>query len=38
MGAAGVERINAQFSWRTCAVRTANLYEDVLSKRRAGRD
>lgn len=33
MGAAGVERINAQFSWRVCAQRTAALYEDVLAKR-----
>jgi glycosyltransferase involved in cell wall biosynthesis len=37
MGAAGVERINAQFSWRTCARRTAELYEDVVSRRRAAR-
>lgn len=34
MGAAGVRRIEEQFSWRTCAVRTAELYEDVLARRR----
>ncbi len=33
MGAAGVERINAQFSWRVCAEKTAALYEDVLMRR-----
>jgi glycosyltransferase involved in cell wall biosynthesis len=38
MGAAGVRRIEEQFSWRTCAVRTAALYEDVLARRRAARD
>jgi hypothetical protein len=34
MGAAGVRRIEEQFSWRTCALRTAALYEDVLAGRR----
>ena len=34
MGAAGVRRIEEQFSWRTCALRTAKLYEDVLARRR----
>ncbi len=34
MGAAGVRRIEEQFSWRTCAVRTAELYEEVLAARR----
>jgi glycosyltransferase involved in cell wall biosynthesis len=34
MGAAGVRRIEDQFSWRTCAMRTAALYEDVLAGRR----
>jgi starch synthase len=34
MGAAGVERINAQFSWRACARKTVALYEDVLAKRK----
>jgi glycosyltransferase involved in cell wall biosynthesis len=33
MGAAGVERINAQFSWRVCAEKTTALYHDVLSRR-----
>jgi glycosyltransferase involved in cell wall biosynthesis len=33
MGAAGVERINGRFSWRVCAERTAELYEDVLRAR-----
>ena len=33
MGAAGVERINAHFSWRVCAEKTAALYEDVLARR-----
>jgi glycosyltransferase involved in cell wall biosynthesis len=37
MGAAGVERINAHFSWRVCAEKTAALYDDVLSRRRSGR-
>jgi glycosyltransferase involved in cell wall biosynthesis len=32
MGAAGVERINTQFSWRVCAQKTALLYEDVLDQ------
>ncbi len=34
MGTAGVRRIEEQFSWRTCAMRTAELYEDVLARRR----
>jgi len=34
MGAAGVRRIEEQFSWRVCAMRTAELYEDVLRNRR----
>ena len=34
MGAAGVRRIEQQFSWRTCAMRTAALYEEVLAARR----
>jgi glycosyltransferase involved in cell wall biosynthesis len=38
MGAAGVERINAHFSWRVCAEKTAALYEDVLERRKGGRD
>jgi glycosyltransferase involved in cell wall biosynthesis len=33
MGAAGVERINAHFSWRACAEKTAALYEQVLAQR-----
>jgi glycosyltransferase involved in cell wall biosynthesis len=33
MGAAGVERINGQFSWRACARKTVTLYEDVLARR-----
>ena len=33
MGAAGVTRIERQFSWRACAERTAALYEDVLAAR-----
>jgi glycosyltransferase involved in cell wall biosynthesis len=35
MGAAGVERINAQFSWHACAERTVAVYEDVLTSRRS---
>ena len=35
MGAAGVRRIQEQFSWRVCAERTAALYEDVLMRHRA---
>jgi glycosyltransferase involved in cell wall biosynthesis len=35
MGAAGVERIERQFSWRACAERTLALYEDVVERRRA---
>jgi glycosyltransferase involved in cell wall biosynthesis len=34
MGAAGTRRIEEQFSWRVCAVKTAALYEDVLARRR----
>ncbi len=34
MGAAGTRRIEEQFSWRVCAVRTAALYEEVLARRR----
>jgi glycosyltransferase involved in cell wall biosynthesis len=33
MGAAGARRIEDHFSWRVCAVKTAELYEDVLAKR-----
>lgn len=33
MGAAGVRRIEEQFSWRVCAERTSALYEDVLANR-----
>jgi glycosyltransferase involved in cell wall biosynthesis len=33
MGAAGVRRIEEQFSWRVCAERTVALYEDVLRRR-----
>jgi len=33
MGAAGVRRIERQFSWRVCAERTASLYEEVLARR-----
>jgi glycosyltransferase involved in cell wall biosynthesis len=35
MGVAGVRRIEGHFSWRVCAQRTAELYEDVLAARRA---
>ncbi|HZP57962.1 MAG TPA: glycosyltransferase family 4 protein [Dehalococcoidia bacterium] len=35
MGAAGVRRIQEQFSWRATAVRTAALYEEVLEQRRS---
>ncbi|MBI2724259.1 MAG: glycosyltransferase family 4 protein [Chloroflexi bacterium] len=35
MGDAGVRRIEQQFSWAVCARATAELYEDVLAKRRA---
>ncbi len=35
MGAAGVRRIEQQFSWRVCAMRTAALYEEVLAARGA---
>jgi glycosyltransferase involved in cell wall biosynthesis len=35
MGAAGVRRIQEQFSWRATAVRTAALYEGVLEQRRS---
>ncbi len=34
MGAAGARRIEELFSWRACAQKTAELYEDVLAKRR----
>ncbi len=34
MGAAGVRRIEQQFSWRACAERTAALYAEVLAARR----
>ena len=34
MGIAGTRRIEEQFSWRVCAVRTAELYEEVLARRR----
>jgi glycosyltransferase involved in cell wall biosynthesis len=33
MGAAGARRIEDHFSWRVCAIKTAELYEDVLAKR-----
>jgi glycosyltransferase involved in cell wall biosynthesis len=33
LGAAGVRRIEEQFSWRVCAERTAALYEEVLAAR-----
>jgi glycosyltransferase involved in cell wall biosynthesis len=35
MGAAGVRRIEEHFSWRVCARRTAELYDDVLRQRRS---
>ncbi|MEX2245520.1 MAG: glycosyltransferase family 4 protein [Dehalococcoidia bacterium] len=34
MGAAGVERIAENFSWRACAEKTAALYVEVLDQRR----
>ncbi len=34
MGVAGVRRIREHFSWRVCAERTAELYEEVLAARR----
>jgi glycosyltransferase involved in cell wall biosynthesis len=34
MGAAGVRRIEDHFSWRVCAERTVELYEEVLASRR----
>ena len=34
MGAAGARRIAEQFSWRACAMRTAELYAEVLASRR----
>lgn len=36
MGAAGVARIERQFSWRVCAEKTAALYEEVLEARGRG--
>ena len=33
MGAAGARRIDEKFSWRVCAEKTVELYEEVLSKR-----
>jgi glycosyltransferase involved in cell wall biosynthesis len=33
MGAAGVRRMEREFSWRACAEKTAALYEDVLARR-----
>ncbi|HYM15065.1 MAG TPA: glycosyltransferase family 4 protein [Dehalococcoidia bacterium] len=36
MGAAGARRIQREFSWRSCAEKTAALYEDVLAARRRG--
>jgi len=33
MGAAGVRRMQEQFSWRACAEKTAALYADVLTRR-----
>ena len=35
MGAAGVRRMQEQFSWRACAEKTEGLYQDVLEGRRA---
>lgn len=37
MGAAGARRIAEQFSWRACAVKTAELYEQVIEERRRRR-
>ncbi|HEY8172294.1 MAG TPA: glycosyltransferase family 4 protein [Dehalococcoidia bacterium] len=39
MGAAGTRRIEEQFSWRACALKTAALYSEVLDspQRRRGR-
>src|SRR5205823_4697873 len=34
MGAAGARRMEEKFSWRACAEKTVELYEEVLSKRR----
>lgn len=36
MGAAGVRRIQERFSWRTCAIKTAALYGEVLEQRAFG--
>jgi len=33
MGAAGARRIEDHFSWRACAIKTAELYEQVLEQR-----
>jgi glycosyltransferase involved in cell wall biosynthesis len=35
MGAAGIRRIQERFSWRVCAARTAEMYEEVLRARSA---
>jgi glycosyltransferase involved in cell wall biosynthesis len=37
MGVAGTRRIQEHFSWRACAARTAELYEEVLENRRLSR-
>jgi glycosyltransferase involved in cell wall biosynthesis len=34
MGAAGTRRIEDHFSWKACAVKTAELYDDVLMQHR----
>jgi glycosyltransferase involved in cell wall biosynthesis len=34
MGAAGTRRIEQHFSWRVCAEKTVELYEEVLARRR----
>jgi glycosyltransferase involved in cell wall biosynthesis len=36
MGAAGVRRMEREFSWRACAEKTASLYAEVLAARGAG--
>jgi glycosyltransferase involved in cell wall biosynthesis len=33
MAAAGVKRVEGRFSWRVCATRTAELYEEVVRTR-----
>jgi glycosyltransferase involved in cell wall biosynthesis len=38
MGSAGARRIEEQFSWRACATKTAQLYEEVLSSRRRNKE